>query len=155
MIERSNSRFYLAKDIQDVTIPSTIQEVIMARVDSLPEDAKELLQTGSVIEREFDYPLIKHVTGLHEQELLSNLSILKESELLYERGIYPQSNYIFKHALTREVVYDSILTSKKKMLHDEIGKAIEKLYKENIDEHYSVLAEHYFASENYEKGAEY
>jgi tetratricopeptide (TPR) repeat protein len=41
------------------------------------------------------------------------------------------------------------------MLHDEIGNAIEELYKDNIDEHYGVLAEHYIASENYEKGAEY
>ena len=63
----------------------------MARVDSLPEGAKEVLQTGSVIEREFSYELIKAVTGLPEQELLSRLSVLKDSELLYERGIYPES----------------------------------------------------------------
>jgi len=71
----------------------------MARVDSLPEGAKEVLQAGSVIEREFRYELIKEITGLLEQELLSHLSALKDSELLYERGIYPQSTYIFKHAL--------------------------------------------------------
>jgi tetratricopeptide (TPR) repeat protein len=127
----------------------------MARVDSLPERAKEVLQTGSVIEREFSYPLINHVTGLPEKELLSYLSILKDSELLYERGIYPQSNYIFKHALTREVVYDSILAKRKKKLHEDIGNAIEELYRDNLSEHYEVLAEHYFSSENYLKSAEY
>jgi hypothetical protein len=99
----------------------------MARVDSLPEGAKELLQIGSVIEREFSYELIKRATGLLEQELLSHLSVLKDSELLYERGIYPETTYIFKHALTREVVYDSILTHRKKKLHEEIGDAIEEL----------------------------
>jgi tetratricopeptide (TPR) repeat protein len=138
-----------------MTIPSTIQDVIMARVDSLPERAKEVLQMGSVIEREFSYPLINRVTGIPEKELLSHLSILKDSELLYERGIYPQSNYIFKHALTREVVYDSILAKRKKKLHEEIGNAIEELYKDNLSEHYEVLAEHYFSSENYWKAAEY
>lgn len=89
IIERRKKKYHLAKDLQEVTIPSTIQDVIMARVDSLHEGAKEVLQTGSVIEREFTYGLIKRVTGLPEQELLSNLSILKDSELLYERGIYP------------------------------------------------------------------
>ena len=127
----------------------------MARVDSLPEKAKEVLQTGSVIEREFSYPLINRVTGLSEKELLSHLSILKDSELLYERGIYPQSNYIFKHALTREVVYDSILAKRKKKLHEEIGNAIGELNKDNLSEHFEVLAEHFIKSENYEKGAEY
>jgi len=155
IIERKDNRYSLAKDIHGLTIPSTIQDVIMARVDSLPDGAKEVLQTGSAIEREFSYDLIKQVTGLPEKELMSNLSALKDSELLYERGIYPQSTYIFKHALTREVVYDSILTKRKKKLHDEIGNAIEELYKDNIDEHYGVLSEHYATSENYEKGAEY
>jgi predicted ATPase len=59
LIEKKNNKCCLAKDIQDVTIPSTIQDVIMARVDALPEGAKEVLQTGSAIEREFTYDLIK------------------------------------------------------------------------------------------------
>jgi class 3 adenylate cyclase len=62
IIERKDNKYHLAKDIQQVTLPSTIQDVIMARVDSLPEAAKEVLQTGSVIEREFSYELIKRVT---------------------------------------------------------------------------------------------
>jgi class 3 adenylate cyclase/tetratricopeptide (TPR) repeat protein len=155
IIERKENGYQLSKDIHQLTIPSTIQDVIMARVDSLPERAKEVLQTGSVIEREFSYPLISRVTNLPEKELLSNLSILKDSELIYERGIYPQSNYIFKHALTREVVYDSILAKRKKKLHEEIGETIEQLYKDNLSEHYEVLSEHFFLSENYAKAVEY
>jgi predicted ATPase len=155
VIERKDSRYHLVKDMQAVTIPSTIQDVIMARVDSLPEGAKELLQTGSVIEREFSYELIKQVTGLPEQELLSQLSLLKDLELLYERGIYPQSTYIFKHALTQEVVYDSILTKRKKIYHEKIARAIEELYKDTIEHYYGMLAEHFTDSENYEKGAAY
>jgi len=155
IIERKEDVYRLTKDAQQLTIPSTIQDVIMARVDSLPEGAKEVLQTGSVIEREFSYPLINRVTGLPEKELLSYLSVLKDSELLYERGIYPQSNYIFKHALTREVVYDSILAKKKKKLHEEIGNAIEELNRDSLSEHCEVLSEHYLLSENYLKSAEY
>ncbi len=155
IIEKRENAYCLSKDIQDLTVPSTIQDVITARVDSLPEGPKEVLQVGSVIEREFSHALIQPVTGLPEQELLSHLSVLKDSELLYERGIYPQSNYVFKHALTREVVYDSILAKRKKKLHEEIGKAIEELYKDSLSEHYEVLAEHYFLSENYLKSAEY
>ena len=155
IIEKKDSAYCLTKDIRDVTIPSTIQDVIMARVDSLPDAAKGVLQTGSGIEREFSYDLIRRVTGMSEAELLSHLSALRDSELLYERGIYPQSTYVFKHALTREVVYDSILTSRKKRLHVEIGDAIEAIYEDSLDEHYEVLAEHYIMGESYEKGAEY
>jgi class 3 adenylate cyclase/tetratricopeptide (TPR) repeat protein len=155
IIKKKDDKYHLAKDIKDVVIPSTIQDVIMARVDSLPEGTKGVLQTGSVIEREFSYGLIKSIMDLPEQQLLSHLSALKDSELLYERGIYPQSAYIFKHALTREVVYDSILAKRKKNLHEKIGCAIEDLYQENIDEQYGVLVEHFIEGGNYEKGAEY
>ena len=155
IIERRDGQYGIVKDIQEITIPSTIQDVIMARVDALPEGAKEVIQPGSVIEREFSYELIKRVTGLSEQELRSRLSILKDSELLFERGIYPDTIYIFKHALTREVVYDSILTRKREELHENTANAIEEICKESIDEYYGMLAEHYIYSKNYEKGADY
>jgi class 3 adenylate cyclase/tetratricopeptide (TPR) repeat protein len=155
IIERKDSKYQLAKDVQTVAIPSTIQDMIMARVDSLPDATRMVLQTGSVIEREFPYDLIKRVTRLPEQPLLTYLSALKDSELIYERGIYPQTSYIFRHALTREVVYESILAKKKKEIHGEIGKGIEELFKDSLADHYGVLAEHFWMSENYAKAAEY
>ena len=155
VIEKTDKTYHLSKDLKTVSIPSTIQDVIMARIDKLPEAARDVLRTGSVIEREFSHELIRKVTELAEQELLSHLSTLKDSELLYERGVYPQSTYIFKHALTREVAYDSILAKKKKTIHEKIGNAIEAIYKESIAEHYEILSEHYSMSENYLKSAEY
>jgi predicted ATPase len=155
LIEAKNKKYHLIENIQDVAIPATIHDVIMARVDSLPEDAKKLLQIGSAIEREFSYKLIKRLTDISEKALLSHLSVLKDTELLYERGIYPESTYIFKHALTREVIYNSILTKQKKKLHGQIGKAIETLYKQNSDEFYEVMARHFINGENFEKGAKY
>jgi len=155
VIERKGSQWCLSKDILKLTIPSTIHDMIMARVDTLPEGAREVLRAGSAIEREFSYDLIKRVTGLSEQEMLSCVSSLKDSELLYERGIYPESTYIFKHALTREVVYDSILARKRKQLHEKIATIMEEVYKDNICDHYGVVANHCIASGDFEKGAEY
>jgi len=150
-----NDLFSIVKGDHILNIPSTIQDVIMSRVDSLPERAKEILQSGAVVEREFSYELLKQVMGLSEQELLSNINIVKESELIYERGLFPESTYIFKHALTREVIYDSILSKRKKELHGKIGDTIENLYKENLDEFYGILVEHFLQSENYEKSIAY
>jgi predicted ATPase len=49
LLEYEKTQYYLSKDIQEIYIPSTVKDIIMARVDSLPEGAKELLQTGSVV----------------------------------------------------------------------------------------------------------
>jgi class 3 adenylate cyclase/tetratricopeptide (TPR) repeat protein len=155
IIERKDNTYRIAKDIQTVTIPATIHDVIMARVDSLPERAKGVLQTGSVVGREFSHDLINRVMELPDQELLSHLSVLKDSELLYERGIYPHSTYIFKHALTQEVAYDSLLVKRRKEIHEEIGKAIEALYPDRLEEHYELLAYHYRRSANTDKAVQY
>ena len=155
ILQKDNGTYQLSKDTGAVTIPSTIQDVIMARVDAQPEGAKWVLQTGSVIEREFSLKLISCVLDLPEQELMQFLSVLKDAELLYERGIYPHSTYIFKHNLTREVVYESILKRNRRRLHEHIGNAVEEIYQDNIEAYYGVLAEHYITSENYEKGARY
>jgi len=155
MIEWKDSGYYLAKDISEVAIPSTIQDVIMARVDSLPEGAKNVLQTGSAIGREFSCELIKRVTGLPTQEMTPHLSVLRDSELLYERGIFPQATYIFRHALTQEVAYDSLLLKRRKEIHERIGKAMEELYPDRLEEFYEMLANHYSRSENSEKAYQY
>ena len=155
IIAREGKRYHIAKDIKEVTIPATIQDVIMARVDSLAEGVKGLLQTVSAVGREFSYYLIKRITNIAEQELLSQLSVLKDSELLYERGIYPESTYIFKHALTQEVAYNGLLLKRRKDIHEGIGDAIEALYPGRLEEHYELLAYHYGRSANTDKAVEY
>jgi len=155
ILEKKDGQFRLSKEIAHITVPSTIQDVIMARVDTLPEKARDLVHKGAVIEREFSYALIKQVSDLPEEELLAQLSILTDSELIYERGFPPEVVYIFKHSLTRELIYDSILPARKRVLHENIGQAVEKLYQEDIGEYYGILANHFIASENLEKGEFY
>jgi len=155
IIAKEDNRYRITKDIKEVTIPATIQDVIMARVDSLPQEMKGLLQTVSVVGRESSYDLIKQLTDLAEQELLSHLSVLKDSELLYERGIYPQSTYLFKHALTQEVVYHSLLLKTRKEIHEKIGEVIEALYPDRLEEYYELLAYHYGRSANADKAVNY
>jgi tetratricopeptide (TPR) repeat protein len=155
IIEREDNRYCITKDIREVTIPTTIQDVIMARIDALLEEIKSLLQTASAVGREFSHYLIQKVTGFAERELLSHLSALKDSELIYERGIYPQSTYIFKHALTQEVAYESLLLKRRKEIHEQVGTAIEALYPDRLEEHSELLAYHYARSANTEKALQF
>ena len=155
IITKKDNVYSIAKDIQTIAIPSTIEDVIMARVDSLPEEVKKILQISSVVGRDFSHRVINSVMALSESDLLSYLSALKNSELIYERGVYPSSTYVFKHALTQEVAYNSLLSKKRKEIHGEIGKAIEKLYADRLEEHYELLAYHFTLSDKVEKAIDY
>ena len=154
MIEKKD-KYYLSQDIKDISIPTTIQDVIIARVDSLSEGSKEVLQTCSIVGREISCMLLIRLMDMPEELLRSHLAVLMESELIYERGIFPQSLYVFKHALTLDVVYDSMLIKRRKELHERIGYTIEELYDENIDQYYGILTKHFIESKNFEKGVVY
>jgi predicted ATPase len=155
VIEKRNSAYVALKDLQDIAIPSTIQDVIMARVDSLLEEAKKLLQTGSVIGREFSHTLIKEVVELPEKELLSYLSVLKDSELIYERGIYPDVTYIFKHALTQDAAYQSLLKSTRERYHRKVAQVLEERFPGTAVAQPELLAHHFTEAGITEKAVPY
>ncbi len=139
----------------DLHIPTTVQGVLAARIDRLAPDEKALLQQLAVIGREFPLSLIRQVIRQPEDELYHLLSALQHKEFLYEQPAFPEVEYIFKHALTQEVAYSSVLIERRKALHEQTGQAIERLYKDNLEEHYSELAHHYSRSSNTEKAIAY
>ena len=155
LIEHQDGIFHLPKTIPQETIPSTIHDVIMARVDGMPEGAKEILRIGSAIEREFSFQVIKRVTDISDLELISHLSALKDAELIYERGVFPESIGVFKHALTQQVVYDSIVTKNKLKIHEAVGNAIEEIFSNNLDDYLAILSEQYCKCKNWKKCVNY
>jgi hypothetical protein len=62
---------------------------------------------------------------------------------------------MFKHPLTKEAAYNSVLIERRKILHEQIGAAIEKLYAERLDDHIDQLAYHYAQSKNLQKAVEF
>jgi predicted ATPase len=139
----------------DLHIPSTVQTVLAARIDRLAPDEKALLQQLSVIGRQFPLNLIRQVIAQPEADLYRLLASLQHKEFLYEQPAFPEVEYLFKHALTQEVAYNSMLIERRKVLHEQTGQAIEQLYHDQLDKHYSELAHHYQRSGNTEKAFEY
>jgi class 3 adenylate cyclase len=126
----------------DLTVPETIQGVLMARIDRLPEVSKRLLQTASVLGREFALRLLEAMWE-GSDALDSLLLELKRLEFLYERLGTAEPVYVFKHALTQEVAYESLLTTRRQALHATAGAALERLYAARLEDVYDRLAYHY------------
>ena len=136
-------------------IPTTVQGVLAARIDRLVPEEKTLLQQLAVIGREFPVSLLRRVITQSEEELYRVLSALQHKEFLYEQPAFPEVEYIFKHALTQEVAYGTVLQERRKVLHEQTAQAIEQIYHDRLDEHYSELAHHYSRSGNTQKAADY
>jgi tetratricopeptide (TPR) repeat protein len=138
----------------DLMVPNTIHDVVMARIDRLPEETKQLLQIASVIGREFSFRLLRAVWG-ERSPLEALLNELSHLEFVYERVETEGSVHVFRHALTQETAYGSLLERHRRAYHGAAGHALEALYGGRADEVSELLALHYGRSDEAEKSVDY
>jgi class 3 adenylate cyclase/tetratricopeptide (TPR) repeat protein len=143
------------RSITEIHLPATVNAVLAARIDRLAANEKELLQTLAVIGDEFALRLVREMVKIPSDALDSMLTRLQEAEFIYEQPAKDDIQYHFKHELTRDVTYGSILTERRRLLHERAGGAIETLYHDSGKEHLAELARHYAGSGNRMKAVEY
>jgi class 3 adenylate cyclase/tetratricopeptide (TPR) repeat protein len=144
-----------ARDLRsDLMVPNTIHDVVMGRIDRLPEETKLLLQIASVIGREFSLRLLRAVwKGAGSLEIL--LRELSHLEFVYERVEIEGTTYVFRHALTQETAYGSLLERHRRAYHGAVGQSLEELYHGRADEVAELLAFHFGRSDEAEKSVDY
>jgi len=147
-------RFEITDKINTMAIPHTINDVLMARIDRLEEETRNLVKIASVIGRNFFYKILADVANTVE-DIDNRLSYLKEIQLFRERKRMGEIEYLFNHALAQETTYGSILSSKRKDLHSQVARSIEKVFSNRINEFYGMLAYHYSMAENQDKTEEF
>jgi adenylate cyclase len=135
--------YQLTRSMERVAVPASVQAVLAARIDRLESREKHLLQTASVIGKEFAEPVLKRVTELTEAEVPESLGKLAAAEFIYEEALYPQAEYAFKHPLTQEVAYGSQLGERRARSHAAVARAIADLYPGQLDERAALLAYHW------------
>jgi class 3 adenylate cyclase/tetratricopeptide (TPR) repeat protein len=150
-----NGTVKVAKALHQLKIPPTVQGILAARIDRLSPESKELLQTLAVIGSEFPFTLVRQVVQLPGERLEQLLDGLQSSEFIYEQPATGDIAYRFKHDLTREEAYKSLLTERRKLLHERTARAIETLYFRRLEDHYAELAHQYRSSDNAPKAIEY
>jgi tetratricopeptide (TPR) repeat protein len=134
--------YRLARPVETLDVPPTVQTILAARIDRLAVEDKLLLQAASVIGKHVPYSLLVAIVDQPEEELREALARLQEAEFLYETQLFPDLEYTFKHALTHEVTYGSLLQERRRQLHAQIVAAIERLYPGRLSEHVERLAHH-------------
>ena len=146
--------YRVTEKIKNIVIPQSIHALIMARIDRLDEETRNLVRIASVIGRNFFYRILTEVAG-HIEEVDRRLDYLKEIQLIREQKRMEEVEYLFKHALTQEAAYESILIQRRKEIHQKVAQSIEKVFNERIHEFYGMLAYHYSRAESLEKAEEY
>jgi class 3 adenylate cyclase/pimeloyl-ACP methyl ester carboxylesterase len=147
--------YRLAHDLHTMQIPATVQALLAARIDRLPLEEKQLLQSAAVIGTDVPLVLLQEIADLSEDDLRRGLAHLQEGEFLYETRLFPDPEYTFKHALTHDVAYRSLLHERRRLLHRRVGQAIEARYAGRLTELAEMLANQFERGEDWAKAVHY
>jgi class 3 adenylate cyclase/predicted ATPase len=135
-------------------IPETLQDSLMARLDRLG-DAKEIIQIGAVIGRDFSHDLLVAVMDRPDKELVDALDRMVRSELVSRRGVSPDATYTFKHALMQDAAYKSLLKRMRQDRHRQVAELLESRFLEATQTQPELIAHHYTEAGLVEKSVPY
>ena len=137
------------------TVPATLHASLMARLDRLGSTAKEVLQFGAAIGRDFSYELLAAVGQWTDWELRSALGRLVAAGLVFQREMPPRASFLFKHALVQDIAYSMLLLGLRRSLHGRIARALEERFPDAMQGRPETLAHHFTEAGLFEKAVEY
>ena len=140
----------------ELEVPDNLQDLILTRFDRLSSQQRSLLQTASVIGRQFDAELLNMVLKIEDRvQLKTLLSTLVEKAFILPAGGQNYQGYSFRHVLTSDAVYRTLLRRDRNKLHGLVANSIEQVYADQLDNQVEVLAGHYMRSEFLDKALHY
>jgi predicted ATPase/class 3 adenylate cyclase len=142
ILVKDSDGYRLSGPLPPLAIPATLQDSLMARLDRMAP-VKEISQIGAAIGREFSYSLIRELARCEEAALKHGLAKLEQAELVFRRGEPPEATYSFKHALVRDAAYESLLKSRRQLLHSQIARTMEEKFPDSVVTQPEILAHHF------------
>ncbi|MFY0310216.1 adenylate/guanylate cyclase domain-containing protein [Leisingera sp. D0M16] len=129
-------------------IPSSLKGTLMARLDAVSADAKQVALTASVIGREFEPNVLCAAMGIANADLQAHLEELSRTGLIFESG-HNRGHFVFRHALIRDTAYQSMLGSTRRQQHADVARALMQLRSAEIERRPELAARHLSEAEDW------
>ncbi|MFN2115701.1 MAG: ATP-binding protein [Anaerolineae bacterium] len=148
VVVRGEDRWRVELDrLTQVRVPPTLTGVLQARLDSLPQAERLVMQQAAVVGRQFwDEAVAVLSDNGSPRDVDAILESLCERELVFRR---PQTTlagtkeYFFKHAMLRDVTYETVLLKKRSEYHGRVARWLRESAGERVAEYCGQIARHF------------
>jgi DNA-binding winged helix-turn-helix (wHTH) protein len=133
---------YLAEAAPDLparSVPESLRELLLGRLQRLPLRCRDALELAAVIGREFDLELLRRSSGLGVSGLMEALDIGRRAGIV-DAGWGQHRR--FQHALAQEAIYAGLPEARRRLLHRRVGEACRSLLSPDRGELLAVTARH-------------
>ena len=144
-------------DLTRIDLPTTVEGVIVSRLDRLTPGQQLCLKVASVIGRVFRARMVKETHPVEAERSLvdGNLGALSAADLTSMESPEPDLAYLFKHVITRDVAYESMPYAQRQPLHRAAALWYERHHVNDLSPHYGLLAYHWARSADAAKAVHY
>jgi class 3 adenylate cyclase/predicted ATPase len=142
LLTEGTDAFTLKGPLKGLSIPDSLHALLMERVDRLGP-AKDIVQTGAAIGREFTHELLRAIVEMPDSQLRQAIDLFIASGLIFQEGEIPLATYHFKHALVQDAAYSTLPKKPRRLLHARIAKTLERRFAERVQREPELLAYHY------------
>jgi class 3 adenylate cyclase len=147
----------LAGAVHVTAIPDTLQGSLMARLDRLDVEAREVAQVGATIGREFSTSLLSRLAGRTEEELSAALARLVAAEIVVPSAVasFAGPSHVFRHVLIQEAAYQSLLLARRRQYHAAVAEALEAHFSEIAVMQPETIAQHWTLANRIDEAIEW
>jgi class 3 adenylate cyclase len=144
-ISNGSCRIAPGADLQELSLPDTVQGVVLTRIDRLAPTQQLTLKVASVIGRSFAYRLLHDIYPIAADRptLPGQLEGLQQRSLVLPEAPDPELAWIFKHVITRDVAYELMVRTQRRALHHAIAEWYEQHHEGELPRFYPLLAYHW------------
>lgn len=158
-LERDGAQWRMKSDEAAADIPASIQALLLARLDRLPHQVRQLAQEAAVIGPRFDAAVLGAAAS-EPARVEAGLELLGDAEVIEEvTGSSSMSlrTYRFTQTMLQDVIYQNLLLQRRVELHGRIAAALERLYGKEPEqlEQLILLGHHFSLSADKSRGAHY
>jgi len=141
-----------AQALERVRVPRTAIEAVRRRIATLTVPARSVASIAAVTGRRFDFELLRTLTDVDEDELLSLVKELIAAQLVIEET---GERFAFRHALTREAIYADLLVRERVALHRAVAAALERTHAGALEGVVEALAYHAWEAGEWSRAADF
>ena len=141
-------------DFETLSLPTTIDGLILARFDRLTVEARHTLQVASVIGQTFLDKVLTAVAAA-EEKIENQLTELVHQDYIQLADLDLGEAHAFRHQLIQESAYSTLLYERRREYHQVVAETLEYFFPSEIMEQASLLAYHYEHAADLDKAIAY